>query len=332
MNAVSSTSRITAVRPLWAVEGGQVTIVGRRLPGRPARTRSSIGGAPARVAAASSQDISVIVPAGLDGGRTPVRLEGAPGETAYIDVGAPLATGLHLVDNPGVRSQRQPLRHVQRLARATGAGLDLPGSPDGPREPFVGDLPNPTSMAFDREGMLLRLAAGSTAAFTASTPDGTVAVVCHRPWRRLRHRLRSRRPLFVGDRSGSILRVEDGRATLVASVPPSVAAFHLAFGPDGSLYRDRADAVGTGRGLSHLADGEVEIFQRRLRPPARAGLRRPGSPLRGRRVAGGARSTASRLDRRGSAAAGHRRRRSRSASPSIHAADWCWRRRTPVTA
>jgi sugar lactone lactonase YvrE len=42
--------------------------------------------------------------------------------------------------------------------------------------------------------------------------------------------------LYVGDRSGSILRVEGGRAALLASLPPSVAAFHLAIGPDHHLY------------------------------------------------------------------------------------------------
>jgi sugar lactone lactonase YvrE len=67
--------------------------------------------------------------------------------------------------------------------------------------------------------------------------------------------------LYVGDRSGSILRVEDGKATLVANIPASVAAFHLAFGPDGALYvtaptlaaRDPVYRVGL--------DGGVDIVQ-----------------------------------------------------------------------
>jgi sugar lactone lactonase YvrE len=43
--------------------------------------------------------------------------------------------------------------------------------------------------------------------------------------------------LFVGDRSGSILRVSPGKKVeTFASLPASVAAFHLAFGPDGNLY------------------------------------------------------------------------------------------------
>jgi sugar lactone lactonase YvrE len=43
--------------------------------------------------------------------------------------------------------------------------------------------------------------------------------------------------LYVGDRSGSIFKVgPDGSATIFASLPASIAAFHLAYGTDQSLY------------------------------------------------------------------------------------------------
>jgi sugar lactone lactonase YvrE len=43
--------------------------------------------------------------------------------------------------------------------------------------------------------------------------------------------------LYVGDRSGTVFRVSpDRRVESFATLPASVAAFHLAFGPDGSLY------------------------------------------------------------------------------------------------
>jgi sugar lactone lactonase YvrE len=49
--------------------------------------------------------------------------------------------------------------------------------------------------------------------------------------------------LYVGDRTGTILRVSAGQSgesarhvEAYASIPASVAAFHLALGPDGSLY------------------------------------------------------------------------------------------------
>ena len=43
--------------------------------------------------------------------------------------------------------------------------------------------------------------------------------------------------LYVGDRSGTVFGVApDGSATSIATLPASVAAFHLAVGPDDQLY------------------------------------------------------------------------------------------------
>jgi hypothetical protein len=42
--------------------------------------------------------------------------------------------------------------------------------------------------------------------------------------------------MFVGDRSGTIFRVRDGRATAYAALPASVAAFHLAMSREDDLY------------------------------------------------------------------------------------------------
>lgn len=227
-------TRITAVQPLWAVEGGRVVIAGDGFAvDPPAEVR--IGGETARPVRLSRTSISVLIPAGLEGGRTPVRVDAAQGETAYIEVGAPLASGLHLVDNPvfdaegnlyvtfsGSRGQQAPISlFVVRR--------------DGTREPFAADVPNPTSMAFGPDG-LLYVSSRFDGSVHRVTKDGTsetfasdLGVACGIAFA-------ADGTLYVGDRSGSILRVTAQRATAVASIPPSVAAFHLAFGPDGWLY------------------------------------------------------------------------------------------------
>jgi sugar lactone lactonase YvrE len=108
-------------------------------------------------------------------------------------------------------------------------------APDGTREAYSSAVVNPTSMAMDGEGRVYvssrfegavyRLAKdGSAEPFAtdlgitcglAFAPDGS---------------------LFVGDRSGTIFSIDrHGTATTLASLPSSVAAFHLALGPD-ALY------------------------------------------------------------------------------------------------
>ena len=62
-------SRISAVRPLWAVEGGRVTISGAGFLASDELPEVRVGSLPARISTASDQTLSVIVPEGLDGGR-----------------------------------------------------------------------------------------------------------------------------------------------------------------------------------------------------------------------------------------------------------------------
>ena len=259
MSVAAPSTRIASVRPLWAVEGGRLTIAGSGFSIDPSVPEVRIGGVPARIATASTTALTAIVPAGLDGGRMPVRVDDAPGETAYVEIGAPLATGLHLVDNPAF--DRQGNLYV---TFSGSRGQQSPVSiyivrPDGSRAPFVSDLPNPTSLAFDAEGEL----------YVSSRFDGSV------------HRVDARGQatafasdlgvpcgiafgpdgaLYVGDRSGSILRVSGGRAVLVASLPSSVVAFHLAFGPDGWLYVTAPTLGSHDRVYRVSTDGEVRTF------------------------------------------------------------------------
>ena len=229
--------RVTAIQPLQAIEGGRIVIEGAGFTvDGPTLPEVRIGDVPARVVYAASSRLAAIVPAGLDAGRAPVRIAGVTGATAYIDVAAPFATGLHQVDNPvfdrsgnlyvtfsGTRGQQVPVS----IFRVT---------PNGTRETFSSGIVNPTSMALDPqdrlyvssrfEGTVYRVAADGSAETFASdlgvacglafAPDGT---------------------LFVGDRSGTIFRVDStGRAETFATLPASVAAFHLAMSPDGALY------------------------------------------------------------------------------------------------
>ena len=153
----SSSSRISAVRPLWAVEGGpghdRRHRVRRRSVAARGAHRGPAGAARVRVAV----ELTAIVPGGLDGGHTPVRIEEVAGETAYVDIGAPLATGLHQVDSPAFDAAGNLYVTFSGSRGQQGPVAIFIVRPDGSREPFVSDLANPTSLAFDPSGAAARV-------------------------------------------------------------------------------------------------------------------------------------------------------------------------------
>ena len=141
------TSRVESVFPSAALIGARVTIHGRGLaPAGGGLPAARIGGVPAQVVMASASRVAIVVPAEAARGRQAVVVDGAEG-TAALDVGTPVATGVHQVDNPafgpdgtlyatfsGTRGQRVPVS-VFRVAD------------DGEKTPLLTDLTNATSMA-----------------------------------------------------------------------------------------------------------------------------------------------------------------------------------------
>lgn len=228
------TASINSIQPLKAAPGGRVTLAGAglRVDPPPAVT---IGSEPARVVFASSSRIVIQIPAELDAGPAPVRVNGLAGERFFVSIAGQWATGLHQVDNPvfdeqghlfvtfsGTRGQDSPVS----IFRVTLAG---------PREPFATGIVNATSMAFgpDKalyvssrfEGAVYRVASDGTHEQIASE----LGVACGLAfgadgW------------MYVGDRSGTVFRVRDGRAAPFATLPPSIAAFHLAMSPAQELF------------------------------------------------------------------------------------------------
>ena len=95
--------------------------------------------------------------------------------------------------------------------------------------------------------------------------------------------------MFVGDRSGTIYRVNEiGEARAWATLEPSVSAYHLAFGPDGFLYATGPTVCSFDEITRFNEDGEPSIFFRGLGRPQGLAFDRDGNlyvaaSLRGRR-------------------------------------------------
>jgi sugar lactone lactonase YvrE len=235
-------SVLSTIRPRGAVPGGRVTLIGSRLAipddGPPHVT---IGGQPARVVSASSRAIGVLVP-DVPGGPLPVRVEEWPSESLVLDVGRVIATGVHQVDSPVCDANGFVyLTHSGSRDNKASVPLYRVG-PGGARESISVEIANPTSMAIGPDGSIYvssrfdgqvyRLTPDLRAELFATDLGVATGLACAGDG-----------TLYVGDRSGTILRITAGgsgesarHVEAYASLPASVAAFHLALGPDGALY------------------------------------------------------------------------------------------------
>lgn len=229
-----SPATITRVHPGRAVEGGHVVLDGSGFSiDGPFSLR--LGDQRVRLVFASSNRLVLVVPSEMEGGPLPIHLEGTQSGPAFVSIGSPVATGLHQVDNPafdeagnlfvtysGSRGQEAPVS----IFRVT---------PAGTREPFASGIVNATSMTFGPDGRLYVSSRFDGAVYRLA-PDGAHEQVASDLGVACGLTFDAEGWMYVGDRSGTIFRVRDGRATPFATLPPSVAAFHLAMSPSGELF------------------------------------------------------------------------------------------------
>ncbi|MDQ3071105.1 MAG: SMP-30/gluconolactonase/LRE family protein [Acidobacteriota bacterium] len=229
-------ARITRVAPLWAVDGGVLLVEGEHLPCDPP-PRVTIAEAAAHVVSASPRHIRIVVPAELEGGQVPLRVDAVAGGAVLIDIGTTLATGVHQVDSPafdrdgnlyatfsGSRENRVPVT-LFRVRR------------DGVREAIRVEIPNPTSVAVGRDGALYVSSRFEGSVYRVDPVTQQLRVFVSGLGSPFGLAFDRAGHLWIGDRHGVIYRADaDGVAAPIASIPPSVAACHLAVGPDDSLY------------------------------------------------------------------------------------------------
>jgi len=225
------------VTPARALPGARVAVTGTHFPlpveGLP---HVLVGTLDARVVAASSRSVRFVVPADPTGGTRPVRVDECISDPAWLKIGQTLATDVHMVDSPVFdRDGRLYVTHSgSREARPSVPLYRF--SRDGHREALSIEIGNPTSLALGPDGCVYvssrfdghvyRLLPGDRVERYA-TDLGVATGLAFSP----------EGDLYVGDRSGTVFRVRpDRQVETFASLPSSVAAFHLAYGPDQCLY------------------------------------------------------------------------------------------------
>lgn len=228
-----STPRIESISPSRTISGGRIDIHGSSFPVSSGVPHVRVGPDSARVVFASSSELGVIVGTTATGSQ-PVHVAGCD-DIGTVFVGVPIATGLHQVDNPvfdaagnlyltysGTRGQQVPVS-IFRV------------SPGGARESFSSSITNPTSMALSPDGVLYVSSRFEGAIYRLS-PDGSAQVFASDLGIACGLAFAPDGTLFVGDRSGTVFEVSrTGQTKTFATLPSSVAAFHLAMHAD-ALY------------------------------------------------------------------------------------------------
>jgi sugar lactone lactonase YvrE len=231
----SDRPEISMVSPAAAIPGGEFQIRGKNFA-RADRPRVLFGDVMAPVVIGSNSYVIAKVPEGAAVGKMVVE-SGMQSSTVWqCGIGVQIADSLHPVANPAVdtfgniyatfsgsRGQKTPVS-VYRVD----ANYDV--------KPLVTDMMNATGLAFDREGMLYVSSRYDGIVYQVS-PDGAMSVYVEGMGVATGLAFDREDNLYVGDRSGTIFKISRQRQIYVfCTMEPSIAAYHLAFGPDGDLF------------------------------------------------------------------------------------------------
>lgn len=231
---------IKNVLPRAALPGGEVVIEysGQELAGT-ARPQVRFGDFSAQVTIASSDHIVAKVPESSGEIGTNEVFVSTNGDTSRpfpYEIGKKLASSLHPVANPALDADGNIYAtYSGRRGQKTPVSV-YKVTPKGAVTPFVTDIMNATGLAFSLAGEL----------FVSSRYEGNVYRVDRSGRTELYIQgmgiatgiaLDRDNNLYVGDRSGSIFKISPDKEVFVfATLEPSIAAYHLAFGFDDYLY------------------------------------------------------------------------------------------------
>jgi sugar lactone lactonase YvrE len=229
--------RIESVEPNAALPGGEIEVLGTNLGAVSFRRPvAMLGELAASVVMSRNHRMMLRVPNEAASGNLRILQNGAQSNAVTIEVATLLATGIHAVANPVVDSDGNVY-----VTLSGGRGQETPVSVfrierNGEMRPFLSGIMNATGLAADEEGNLYVSSRQEGTVYQA-TPAGAAKVYAEGMGIATGIAFDTERNLYVGDRSGTIFKIAPDRQIFVfATLEPSVAAYHLAFGIDGTLY------------------------------------------------------------------------------------------------
>jgi sugar lactone lactonase YvrE len=288
---MGNAAKIIGIDPPYAIAGGEIMIDCTGFDTRePSKCAVFVGDVPAQIVALGPRRVLAVVPE-TKGGKLPVTLRNGDesSEAGYITVARKLAGDLHPVSNPAF----DPDDGALFVTRSGSRGEELPVTLfridiSGDVSEYSGDIANPTGIAFSPDGQM----------FVTSRLEGVVYKIT--PFKEAVAFARnlgvatgiafnSDGLMHVGDRTGTIFKVNGiGEERAWTQLEPSVSAFHIAFGPDDSLYIAGPTVTSFDSIWRINPDGDIDMFFKGLGRPQGLAFDRDGNlyvaaALRGRR-------------------------------------------------
>ena len=259
---------IEAIEPAAALPGGEVRIIGKALkPPSLARPEVNFTGVAGSIVVSSEDFVIARVPYGAHSGQVTIQTNGHVSNARELKIAQPLAENLHPVANPAIDLEGNIF-----VTYSGGRGQKVPVSiykidTNYNVKPFLSDLMNATGMAFDQEGQLYVSSRYDGTVYKV-TPNGSISTYAEGMGVATGIAFDHHGNLYVGDRSGTIWRIAPDRQIFVyATLEPSVAAYHLAFAPDGLLYVSGPTTSSFDAIYTVDSHGTVEVFYRGLGRP-----------------------------------------------------------------
>ena len=265
---VNGKPHIETVQPGAALPGGEIRILGKGLrPAELRRPRVQFGEVEGSVLISSDEFLIARVPEGATSGPVVVAANNHVSNPHQVKVAVPIADNLHPVTNPaldaegniyvtfsGSRGQKVPVAIFK---------IDLNYN----LKPFLPEMMNATSIAFDREGQMYVSSRYEGTVYRVA-PNGTMSAYAESMGVATGIAFDRQQNLYVGDRSGTIFKIAPDRQIFVfATLEPSVSAYHLAFGPQGDLFVTGPTTSSFDSLYKIDAHGTVSTFYRGLGRP-----------------------------------------------------------------
>lgn len=260
--------QIREVDPAAAIPGGDVQIVGDHLGAVPYRLPVVMLGDLAAPVLLSREGRMVIrVPEEAESGALRVLRSGAQSNSVNMKVARMVAEDVHMVSSPVMDEEGRVYATLSgSRGQETPVSVFRTGS-DGEMEPFVQGIMNATGMALDPEGFLYVSSRHEGTVYRVS-PNGAMSTYAEGMGVATGIAFDAERNLYVGDRSGTIFKIAPDRQIFVyATLEPSVAAYHLAFGQEGTLYVSVPTTSGHDCVYAIDSDGNTTPYYRGLGRP-----------------------------------------------------------------